>query len=367
MGDISPDGLEDLNASDQPSSLISSPDDEPNNQLGDQLLLIKIRHKNIIDDIIYHHKHPETERLKYILGEYLRGDSYHYISLCPINGDIENAFACIEGPNLSPYEGGIFWLHIYFPMNYPSHPPKMRFLTPICHPDIDDNGEFYLQDLSLEEDGYVPPIYTQDILWSVFEILDEPDFKEFEFKNSRISEFDDFLQRAAFYTKEYAMADEPDETKLVKDWLEHFDQKSEVIQGSDAQEADDDAPANATVETCRIALINWRQQIWETRKEDQFKDIESIIPRSAIITISNNLDRLSTNEVQLEQLDLEEWDARTQFLEEHSDSSIRKLLKDVFDHCVNVVVQQLVNEREDAMQATMIEKHERTWNPMWFR
>lgn len=361
------DDPEDLDASGQPSPIVSDADDEPNHKLGDKLVLIKTKHGHIINEIIRTYGQPETERLKCILGEYLRGDSYLYISLCPINGDIQNAFACIEGPNLTPYEGGIFWLHVYFPVNYPSHPPKMRFLTPICHPDINENGEFYHKELSLEEDGYVPPIFTRDILWSVFEMLDQPDFKEFIFENSYISEFDEFLQKAELYTQKYAMAKEPDETKLVKDWLEHFDQQTGAVQRSDTQETDDDAPADATVETCRVALIKWRQQIWETRKKNQFKDIESIIPDSAIITISNNLDRMFAAEILLEQLDLEEWDARTQFLEDWSDSSIRKLLKDVCDHCIEAVVQQLEKEKEDAMRATMIDKHEQTWNPMWFR
>ncbi|KAJ8070479.1 hypothetical protein OCU04_000853 [Sclerotinia nivalis] len=357
----------DLNVSGQPSTFASVPDAETSHELGAKLLEIKMKHKNIVNRIIQAHEQPETDQLRCILGEYTCGDSYPFISLCPVNGDPQNAFACIEGPTLTPYERGIFWLHVYFPAEYPTQPPKMRFLTPICHPNIDENGEFYLKDLSLEEDGYVPPMLTQDILWSVFKMLDEPVFRRFEFKNSYISEFDEFLHKAELYTNEHAMVDEPDTTKLVKDWLEHFDQRSEIAQGSEAQDTDDDACPNATVETCQVALINWRQQIWETREEDKFKDLESIIPDSAIITISKNLDRLFTNEIKLEQLDLEEWDARAQFLEDHSDSSIRQLLKNVCDHCVNVVVQQLEKEREDAMRATMIDKHERTWNPMWFR
>ncbi|KAF7856849.1 hypothetical protein EAF04_009610 [Stromatinia cepivora] len=367
MGDNLSDGMTALNVSDQPSPSTSVPDAETIHELGDKLLEIKMKHKEIVKRIIQAYEQPEADQLKYILNEYTHGDEYPYISLCPIDGDLRNAVACIEGPNLTPYEGGIFWLHVYFPAKYPSQPPKVRFLTPMCHPDIDENGEFYLKDLSLEEDGYVPPMSTRDILWSIFELLDEPDFKEFEFKDSCISEYDEFLQKAELYTKEHAMADQPDTTKLVQDWLEHFDQRSEIVQGSETHDPDDGACENATVETCQVALINWRQQIWEARKEDKFKDLESIIPDSAIITISKNLDRLFTNEIKLEQLDLEEWDARTQFLEDHSDSSIRQLLKNVCDHCVNVVVQELEREREQAMRATILKDDKRSWNPMWFR
>ena len=41
--------------------------------------------------------------------------------------DIRKAKAMIIGPKDTPYEGGVFKLHIDFSINYPFKPPKIRF------------------------------------------------------------------------------------------------------------------------------------------------------------------------------------------------------------------------------------------------
>ncbi|KAG9773097.1 ubiquitin-conjugating enzyme E2-18 kDa, partial [Aureobasidium melanogenum] len=42
--------------------------------------------------------------------------------------------ALIEGPEGTPYEGGIFPAELRFPKDYPLSPPKMKFLGEIWHP-----------------------------------------------------------------------------------------------------------------------------------------------------------------------------------------------------------------------------------------
>ncbi|BFF91695.1 ubiquitin-conjugating enzyme E2-22 kDa-like [Drosophila madeirensis] len=42
----------------------------------------------------------------------------------------------IGGPPETPYEGGNFILEIKVPETYPFHPPKVRFITRIWHPNI---------------------------------------------------------------------------------------------------------------------------------------------------------------------------------------------------------------------------------------
>jgi ubiquitin-conjugating enzyme E2 G2 len=45
--------------------------------------------------------------------------------------------ALIQGPEGTPFEGGIFPAELKFPKDYPLNPPKMKFLGEIWHP----NGE----------------------------------------------------------------------------------------------------------------------------------------------------------------------------------------------------------------------------------
>ena len=78
------------------------------------------------------------------------------ISASPISDD--NWFhweAIILGSLNTPYQGGVFFLNVHFPYDYPFSPPKIRFTTRIYHPNINSIGNIGLNILGSEWGPYL--------------------------------------------------------------------------------------------------------------------------------------------------------------------------------------------------------------------
>lgn len=57
--------------------------------------------------------------------------------------DEQNLFkwsASIVGPSDTPWEGGVYSLTITFRDNYPTKAPRVRFITKMFHPNINEQG-----------------------------------------------------------------------------------------------------------------------------------------------------------------------------------------------------------------------------------
>ena len=73
----------------------------------------------------------------------------------PMGDDLFHWQATIMGPEESPYSGGVFFLDIHFPADYPFKPPKVTFTTRIYHCNINSNGGICLDIL---KDNWSPAL-----------------------------------------------------------------------------------------------------------------------------------------------------------------------------------------------------------------
>ena len=89
--------------------------------------------------------------------------------------------------------GGVFELEIGIPERYPFEPQRVKFLTPIYHPNIDTAGRICLDILKLPPHGNWKPVQNiSTILCSIQLLLDDPNPDDslmsdiaHEFKNDR--------------------------------------------------------------------------------------------------------------------------------------------------------------------------------------
>ncbi|XP_050424181.1 ubiquitin-conjugating enzyme E2 T-like [Adelges cooleyi] len=68
--------------------------------------------------------------------------------------------AKLNGPVDSPYENGVFKLQLELPQRYPFEPPRVTFVTPIYHPNIDTTGRICLDILKMPPTGAWKPLIT---------------------------------------------------------------------------------------------------------------------------------------------------------------------------------------------------------------
>ncbi|KAG5187570.1 ubiquitin-conjugating enzyme e2-16kda, ubiquitin protein ligase [Tribonema minus] len=89
----------------------------------------------------------------------------------PTGDDLFHWQATIMGPDDSPYAGGVFFLNIHFPADYPFKPPKVNFTTRIYHCNINSNGGICLDIL---KDQWSPALTISKVLLSICSLLTDP-------------------------------------------------------------------------------------------------------------------------------------------------------------------------------------------------
>ena len=126
------------------------------------------------------------------------------ISAGPIGSDMMYWEATILGPSESPYAGGIYKLEIIFPINYPFKPPKIRFVTPIYHPNINKQGSICLDILNI---NWSPVLSITKLLLSICSLLTDPnpdDPLDEEIADLYINNKEIYFQNARNFTLKYA-------------------------------------------------------------------------------------------------------------------------------------------------------------------
>lgn len=105
----------------------------------------------------------------------LENDPPPGISCWMVNDRIDNLQANILGGEDTPYCGGIFKLDIHVPERYPFQPPKVQFITPIYHPNIDNAGRICLDILKMPPKGAWKPSWNiSTVLKSIQSLMAEP-------------------------------------------------------------------------------------------------------------------------------------------------------------------------------------------------
>jgi ubiquitin-conjugating enzyme E2 D/E len=75
------------------------------------------------------------------------------------------------GPEGSPYHGGVFYLKIHIPADYPFKAPHISFITKIYHCNVNVNGSICLDIL---KDNWSPALTISKALLSICSLMDDP-------------------------------------------------------------------------------------------------------------------------------------------------------------------------------------------------
>merc|ERR1712228_1031815 len=122
-----------------------------------------------------------------------------------VGDDLFNWQSTIMGPKESPYEGGIFFLKIQFPTDYPFKPPKVQFTTKIYHCNVNNNGSICLDILQSQ---WSPALTISKVLLSVCSLLTDPNPDDPlvpEIARLYKTDRDKHDQTAKEWTRKYAM------------------------------------------------------------------------------------------------------------------------------------------------------------------
>ncbi|CAM9116763.1 unnamed protein product [Discosporangium mesarthrocarpum] len=79
----------------------------------------------------------------------------------------------IPGPDNTDWAGGLYKVTMEFTDDYPSKPPKCKFVPALFHPNVYPSGTICLSILN-EDEGWRPAITIKQMLMGIQDLLDAP-------------------------------------------------------------------------------------------------------------------------------------------------------------------------------------------------
>ena len=132
------------------------------------------------------------------------------------------------GPKDSLYKGGMFYLELKFPKDYPNNPPQINFLSPIFHPNVCP----YKNSLGLVCHNFIKnwnPSYTVGFiltkLYALFYQVNPESAFDKEIANEYLFNRPLYESKVIFFTKKYANPISSYYRNLDKDWNFSYNEK----------------------------------------------------------------------------------------------------------------------------------------------
>ena len=172
----------------------------------------------------------ENEKIK---EEFKEMTDYNKMIIDSVELPNENDYfewrAIMNAPKDTSYKDGKFVLRIKFPLDYPKHPPDVRFKTPIYHLNVNhfkpkDQYDEPLGKISLSTLNWWKPDYNiQDVVSNIFALFymanPESSFDQESAKEFRTNR-DLYEEKIKYFTKKYA---NPNYCDINKDYNETWD------------------------------------------------------------------------------------------------------------------------------------------------
>ena len=124
--------------------------------------------------------------------------------------DIYTWRCTLQGPNDTPYRGGVFILFIYFPKDFPMSGPVVVFDTPIYHMNINpiqtdkplgycciSTVNFWTPDTSIED--------LLNSIFGLFYVANEEGAYGLDYKDEYLNRNELYNKKVAYFTKKYSI------------------------------------------------------------------------------------------------------------------------------------------------------------------